>query len=134
MVKEFPRIMIFGAFYALLSVGIFVFFIFHQFLVLSNYTTREMFRKSPELSKNAAKANQSDKKCTKKSDVAVKCGKTITDLLAEENRNKKSSNQNDLITKLTFSSSPYNYGFLLNIFDAFLPKLCYKIRLRLKIA
>lgn len=134
MVKEFPRITIFGAFYALLSVGIFVFFIFHQFLVLSNYTTREMFRKSPEATKPTP-VNNKDTKCTKKSDAVVKCGKNIADLLAEEDKQKrKTSNQNDIITKLTFSSSPYNYGFLLNIFDAFLPKLCYKIRLRLKIA
>lgn len=229
MFKQFPRIVCLDIFYLLLGSGVFVFFLFHQLLVLSNYTTREMFSKKkrktieeddvtgksklqdaePRKAGNKHSAcptssNQSKKtsdngtevdsgttrdalaighsktdqkprnrklkqpgeneaSCHKK-DVdknsqtvtghsapvmknsggkVVKHGVNIHDLLAQDAKPKKpsifsrllklNSTSQSMVNKFTLSNSPYNYGFLLNILDAFVPKICYSIRLRLKI-
>jgi len=229
MFKQFPRIVCLDIFYLLLGSGVFVFFLFHQLLVLSNYTTREMFSKKRQktrvddvngksklqdaepLSKagnklyacstssnhskmssdNGTEVNsgttgdalaighsktdqkarnrklkqpgENEASCHKK-DVdknsqtvtghsapvmknsggkVVKHGVNIHDLLAQDAKPKKpsifsrllklNSTSQSLVNKFTLSNSPYNYGFLLNILDAFVPKICYSIRLRLKI-
>ena len=144
--------------------------------MLTNYTTREMFkrqmagapgRKDPKPIENTCtKASSRSTNCReniepdinnlskesenhenrgdgrtakkRKKPSVVKHGSSIHSLLQDETEEKllsaeRSMNANSIIRMLTFSNSPYNYGFFLNMLDAFMPKLCYQIRLRLKL-
>ncbi|XP_075255421.1 palmitoyltransferase ZDHHC4-like [Convolutriloba macropyga] len=247
MFKQFPRIVSLALLYLLLGIGLAVFFLFHQLLILSNYTTREMFKRKPTISNDdtvdntggagkSRKGNQStlrikrsdknkmqrmsnyeaekcdrssssikispqvaentitssisdssvssmavdgDQKNGKREEIMkkiedveeelpeinlpksslspesstalrkrnkqpsiVKSGVSIHDLLqSEETKRSKSEKKlvnrssapSSIVNRFTLSNSPHNYGFLLNILDAYAPKLCFEIRLRLKI-
>ena len=146
MFKEFPRIVALGGFYGILGVAVTFFFLFHQYLILMNYTTKEFCssfcltiqKKSSErvVSKSVEpECEKTPVQNVHKRTTVVKHGKNIQELLREEQQQKRSRNKNSksIVAKCTYSNSPYNYGFLLNFLDAFLPKMCYQIRLRLKI-
>ena len=176
MFRQFPRIVALSLFYCLLGAGLAFFLIFHQALMLTNYTTREMFKRQMASAPGRKDSKPIENTCTKASSRSTNCreniepdinniskesenhenrgdgrtvkkrkkpsvvkhGSSIHSLLQDETEEKllsaeRSMNANSIIRMLTFSNSPYNYGFFLNMLDAFMPKLCYQIRLRLKL-